>query len=183
MKDLDPRLTEMLDRYEVWQVMLRYARGLDRMDRVMMRSCYFDDAIDDHGIFVGTADAFIDWAMDHHRHTNTVHHHGLSNHYCEIDGQVARAETYFTFFGANVRAPHTLAFGRYLDRLEKRDGIWRIAGRICLTEAVVEVDDAAMPPAYRAALMSNGPATRDATDPSYARPLTPRPPQQVRQSS
>ena len=46
---LEKKLREMVDRQEIWQVLLRYGRGLDRFDVEMARSCYFDDAIEDHG--------------------------------------------------------------------------------------------------------------------------------------
>ena len=50
----DRLLIELVDRHEIHQVLLRYARGLDRLDNALARSCYWDDAIEDHGHFVGT---------------------------------------------------------------------------------------------------------------------------------
>lgn len=173
---MDTKLQELIDRHEIWQVMLRYSRGIDRMDLEMLRSCYHDDAIDDHGAFVGNADAFIAWASGYHMTYNTIHHHGLSNHYCEIDGDTAHSETYYHFVAANKEAPHTLAMGRYVDRVEKREGIWRIAGRVCVTELVCDLAESPLPEDYRQLLFGNGPSARDRTDVSYARPLTPRQP-------
>jgi hypothetical protein len=43
------------------------------------------------------------------------------NHRCELDGDLAHAETYWLFAGRNTFAPAiSLHGGRYLDRLEKR---------------------------------------------------------------
>jgi hypothetical protein len=39
---LEQKLREMIDRQEIWQVMMRYGRGLDRFDRELVRSCYWD---------------------------------------------------------------------------------------------------------------------------------------------
>ena len=50
---MEKKLGEIIDRHEIWQVLLRYGRGLDRFDRELVRSCYFDDAIDDHDNYVG----------------------------------------------------------------------------------------------------------------------------------
>ncbi len=50
--DLEKKLRELLDRDEIRQVMMRYARGLDRLDFELTRSCYWDDATEDHGSFV-----------------------------------------------------------------------------------------------------------------------------------
>jgi ketosteroid isomerase-like protein len=167
------------DRHEIWQVILRYARGVDRLDRAMVRACYHDDAIDDHGAFIGAPDAFIDWALGHHAANNTVHHHGVSNHWCELDGDTAHCETYYTFVGANHQGPHTLAIGRYVDRFEKRDGAWRIADRVCVNELVCDLAEAALPEDYARILMSSGPATRDRNDVSFMRPLRARRPADV----
>lgn len=169
-------LQELSDRHEIWQIMLRYARGIDRFDRVMVRACYHDDAIDDHGVFVGAPDALIDWAMAYHGAFNTLHHHGVSNHWCELDGDTAHAETYYTFVGANREGAHTLAMGRYVDRLERRGGEWRISDRVCVNELVCDLAPTALPPDYVRALTSSGPGTRDRDDVSYARPLHARRP-------
>ena len=45
---MEKKLRELIDRQEIWQVLQNYGRGLDRFDRELLRSCYFDDAIDDH---------------------------------------------------------------------------------------------------------------------------------------
>ena len=172
-------LAELSDRHEIWQVILRYARGIDRHDRALVRSCYHDDAIDDHGAIVGDPDAFIDWALGYHGAFNTLHHHGVSNHWCELDHDTAHCETYYTFIGANQAAPHTLAMGRYVDRLEKRGGEWRIADRVCVNELVCDLAETALPDDYARALASSGPGTRDAGDVSYMRPLRARRPLQT----
>lgn len=169
-------LEELSDRHEIWQVLLRYSRGIDRLDREMVRSCYHDDAIDDHGIFVGTADAFVDWAIGFHAANNRLHHHGISNHICEIDGDSAHSETYYSYIGANLEGPHTLSIGRYVDRLEKRGGEWRIADRVCVTELVCDLAESPLPDDYARVLMSSGPSTRDKNDVSYMRPLRARRP-------
>ena len=44
----------------------------------------------------------------------------------EIDGDVAHAETYWFYGAKNRDGSNWLAGGRYLDRLERRDGAWRI---------------------------------------------------------
>lgn len=82
---LEARLRELIDRQDIYAVLLRYARGLDRMDRELLRSCYWDDAIDDHHGNVGSPDFFIDVTFAN-TSSNRIEHHGLSNHTCELDG-------------------------------------------------------------------------------------------------
>ena len=174
--ELERGLRELLDREAIWQLLLRYGRGIDRLDREMIRSVYWDDAVDDHHSFVGTADDFINWAMSYHSATNPVHHHGVNNHYVELDGDHAHGETYYTFIGSCHTPPHMLSIGRYIDHFERRGGEWRIANRVCVIEKVFELadgDDAVI----AAAAMRYGtprPAGRDRTDLSYLRPVQPR---------
>ena len=36
---MERALREMIDRQQIWQVLQRYGRGLDRLDRELLRSC------------------------------------------------------------------------------------------------------------------------------------------------
>jgi hypothetical protein len=175
--DLEKKLREIVDRDEIHRVMLRYGRGLDRLDRELARSCYWDDAIEDHGNYVGRPDDFIDWADQ----TTLAHlstQHAILNHYCELDGDDAYCETYYQFTGVRETPPHFVSTGRYVDHFQKRNGEWRIANRVCIIEGKFDVPDAAinalMPPAYTADEPCQ--ATRDRNDVSYHRPPVPRRP-------
>ena len=59
---LDPRMQALLDKQEIREVVLRYCRGVDRMDRELVRSCYHADATDEHGSFRGGVEAYLDFA-------------------------------------------------------------------------------------------------------------------------
>jgi SnoaL-like domain len=178
---LEGKLQELIDRSEIWQVMQRYARGLDRIDREIVRSCYFDDAIEDHGKFVGKVDDFIDWALKNSLMFIECHH-ALMNHSCEIDGDDAHAETYYVFTGVLEKPPHLMTMGRYIDHFQRRDGEWRIANRVTLNEKLFGLSDfsfgADLPSAYGPKEALTG--TRDRNDPSYHRPVRPRKPQPMR---
>jgi hypothetical protein len=164
-------LRELLDRQRIWECMLRYARGMDRLDRELILSAYHSDAIEDHGAFIAPAAQFADQVLEFHRRTERVTHHILSNHSCEIDGNTAHTETYTRCFSVMASGPHRLAFGRFVDRLEKRDGRWGIVSRVSLPEGATE-----LAPFDDRAGMVNDPRTlgfpsRDRSDPSYLRPL------------
>src|SRR3546814_9565762 len=79
---------------KIREVVTRYCRGVDRMDRDLFLSAYHPDAIDDHGFVVAGPEAF--WAWVHHYHTTaqSTHQHIITNHSCELDGNIAHAETY-----------------------------------------------------------------------------------------
>src|SRR5688500_15736631 len=89
-------LEELLAERAIRNVILRYCRGIDRMDKELVRSCYHDDAVDDHGSFCGTPGEFVTWVWRLlARYTMTMHFVG--NMLIELDDDdrsVARAETY-----------------------------------------------------------------------------------------
>jgi len=164
---------------------MNYSRAVDRLDRDLLLSVYHPDAVDDHGVFVGGPMEFVDWVTAMHSRLHLSHQHCQFNSTVEIDGQTAHAETYYMFVGMNQTGkPLTMSGGRYLDRLEKRDGRWAIAERVCvrdwapLDEIPEQLDQSQLTavrdiPAHIIELMRTGPqVSRDRADPSYARPLT-----------
>ncbi len=179
---LEAKLRDLIDRQAIWDVVLRYARGIDRLDRELVRSCYWDDAIDDHHSYVGSPDFFIDVTFADARATSVVQHHGLSNHVCEIDGDDAHCETYYTFIGNNIVPPHLLSMGRYIDHLQRRGGIWKYANRVTVIEKNFSLTEYPGDPQIRAGDTSMGPllpASRNRDDLSYHRPIVPRKPLQT----
>lgn len=165
-------IKQQKDRQEIYDCLLRYTRGVDRHDKELMLSAYHPDAYDKHGSGEGVASDFCDWAIDLHSNIQYRHHHIITNHTVEIDGDVAHSETYFTFWGENRQGPPMVAFGRYIDRFEKREGKWAIALRVCIPEISGHFIPYNHSPAAAAASKSTGPSTWDKQDLSYARPLT-----------
>lgn len=183
--DREDRLGELLDRQDILDCIMRYARAVDRLDRDLLLSVYHRDAIDDHGTFACGPGELADFVLDMHSRLHQSHQHCILNHTCELAGDVAYTETYFMFAGINRQGrPLTLSGGRYVDRFERRDGRWAIAHRLCLRDWGLiderpEPGDLAGFAARRSSLPSEvlefvnaGPApARDRTDPSYSRPF------------
>jgi hypothetical protein len=171
---LERSLRQQLDKSEIWDCLVRYARGMDRLDRALARSAYHDGAIDDHVGFVGEVDEFLDWAFAYHR-GQVRHQHYLTNSHMELDGDQAHVETYYMFIGTerDPSAPLTVFGGRYIDRFERRDGRWGIAVRICLVEWATDPRSLLSAEAAEFVAVA-GTVARDATDSSYERPLQPR---------
>ncbi|WP_448586803.1 nuclear transport factor 2 family protein [Thermaurantiacus sp.] len=126
----------MLDRQEILDLLATYCRGLDRLDRALIRSVYADDATDDRGTFQGGPDEFADFAIAVLTPMVSTHHM-LGQALIEFEGpDVAFGEVYF-------QAQHKLAdgsdffvAGRYVDRYERRAEGWRIAHRSELNDWV-----------------------------------------------
>ena len=170
--DLIAFLRDQKDRAEILAALHRYTRGVDRHDRELMLSAYWPDAFDEHGVAEDYAAGFVDWAIGWHGEHQTKHHHAISNHTVEIDGDVAHGETYYAFWAENRQGPPSLCFGRYIDRFERRDGRWAIAHRVCLNEKIGYFVEAELSPEWAQAAVSTGPASRDKRDLSYVRPLS-----------
>lgn len=157
------------DRQEVLDCVNSYGRGLDRLDPDLIRDAFHPDAVDHHGPFVGGVDAFVGFAMEIER-TFLATHHGISSHNCEVTGDTAHAESYVHFF---VRMPDGKTVGagggRYIDKLERREGKWAITVRRVLMDWSFLVPyEAWLGPDWERSA-----GVRDRGDISYERPLSP----------
>lgn len=159
VRDLD-------DRRAILDVVHSYARGLDRLDTGLAKGAFHADAIDHHGPFVGPAADFIDWIMPIEARLRATFHN-VTNHRCDVDGDTAHAESYVTWF---TRSPDgakiSVGGGRYVDRLERREGRWAIVLRRATVEWMFDV-----PVDPEAGTMGYPSGSRDRSDLSYERPL------------
>ncbi|WP_029432318.1 nuclear transport factor 2 family protein [Blastococcus sp. URHD0036] len=159
------------DRREIEDVVHRHARGHDRFDVDLMTSCYHPDGIDEHGAAVNTGPDYGAWANEIHAQGSRLTLHNITSHTCEIDGDTAHAESYVLVALLNPDGV-TARFlnGRYVDRLERRDGVWRIALRRCTLDVLIQGDASLMASPYLSASRYIQ-GQRDETDVSYQRPL------------
>ena len=159
-------LEELLDETAIKEVQVRYCRAADRVDFEALRACFHPDATADYGHGVWNLDEYMAHAraMTAKFITTT---HNTGNQLVEVAGDAAWAEHYTV---ATHRSPpdeggdtqDMIAAVRYVDRMERRDGQWRIARRVMVLdwhrlEPVSGVDTS----------MTRG--RRDRSDPSYSR--------------
>lgn len=162
----------LADREAIRDLMITYCRGVDRLDRELLMSVYHPDAIDDHGLIVAGPAAFADWVFAFHGQFQHSTQHIVTNHSCELEGDIAHTETYWMLAAMNKSGP-PLSFGggRYIDRIERRNGRWAIAARKCLIDWGGTPEAMPMPQAALDAFLATGVPSRDRQDPSYQRPL------------
>jgi ketosteroid isomerase-like protein len=183
--ELETAVTILQDKQAIRECLMNYSRGIDRLDRDILLSVYWPDAVDDHGVFVGAPEDFVDWAFAMHTTTHHSHQHAILNLTIDLDGDTAHTESYYMFVSLNqTGTPWSIGGGRYIDRFEKRYGEWRIADRLCirdwaqLDEIPLPLDQSRMTAVKGLSeevreLMRSGPQpARDTTDPSYLRPFT-----------
>ena len=137
-KQRNARLSELLDREDILDIVGRYSRAVDRRDRELLASLYWPDGTDIHGSFDGTAPDFVEYAMwSVGRFKRT--HHLMGHTTLEFEGNRALGETYFVSYHLRTREGteelYDEAFGgRYLDVFEKRGEEWRIFRRTMLID-------------------------------------------------
>lgn len=150
-------LQEVLDKHAITDVIMTYARAIDRLDEHMLRSVFHSDSQHAHGFVGPSSDPsipstpgepgdFVAFAFAV-LNTHTRTHHQLGNILIELEGENAYTESYFTAYhrmrakgdplaaeNAHDTEMDLLVGGRYLDRFQKRDGAWKISHRTGLTD-------------------------------------------------
>lgn len=166
----DPDLRRLLDREAIAAALARYCRGVDRCDAGLITSAFHPDAVDDHSYITLTGAEIGPYLVERMRTLFKASLHCLLNSLVEIDGDVAHAETYYVAWLVREEAGAEVvdqASGRYVDRLERRDGEWRIARRVVLPEVAVRLQGGSTD---LLAYVADRPA-RSPADVSYRRPL------------
>jgi hypothetical protein len=135
--DIDERLTILLAKQEIYELMCRYCRGVDRMDAELTLSCFWPGAIDVHvgrngRLHTGTAEELFAREWEWFGEFTASQHH-LCNMLIEVDGDRAVAETYqFSFYWREPGDDPEFNWqnsNRYRDVFERRHGEWRILRR------------------------------------------------------
>lgn len=174
---MDTAVQELLDKQAITEVIWRYCRGLDRMDRELTLSCWHPGGTDNHApLFDGTAEGFVDWLWPVHAAMEATRHL-VSNITIEIEDDRAATESYWHL---RLRIPREdgtydlVGEGRYLDTFEKIDGIWAIRHRTSIGDIISvsrqDIDMATMsPPLIMPNNLDAAPAhgSRDKSDFSY----------------
>ena len=129
-------LRDVIDRAKIAELSYRYSRAVDRLDADLLRSVYWPDGTDDHGIFDGNALDYVDWVMGYVGAWISTHHDN-GNILIDLDGDIAYGEVHWTGwyrYRQDDQVVDIVANGRYLDRYERRDGEWRIFHRTCVSD-------------------------------------------------
>ena len=137
--DLAATVRWLKDRQQIYDLIVREARGRDRHDVELTASCYWPDGFDEHGPHITPAPDYPARANAGHAMFFAATSHNITNHSCEIDGDTAHCETYVVGgLLSQDEATCKIAPGRYIDRLERRGGEWRILHRRCIVDMAIE---------------------------------------------
>jgi hypothetical protein len=134
MSTIPEELTALIERERIRECIVRLARGEDRRDAALITASYWPDSTTDYGVFAGSFDKYLEWVIPGSP-AIPVTQHILGQSMIELAGDTARVETHVTSYhrvNMGTEERDTVIGGRYLDRLEKRGGEWRIAERTML---------------------------------------------------
>jgi hypothetical protein len=166
-------IQELLDKEAIREVVVRFCRGVDRDDVQLLSSVYHPDAVDVHGGTFSGPNLAAD-LLDYVTSLNSpVWHHEVSNILVELQGpDAAVCESYYNayFIITEDGNSHVArAIGRYLDKVERRDGEWRITSRLTVGDLgwTEPLDESGLLPGQETAPDHRLTGRRDRTDPSY----------------
>jgi hypothetical protein len=167
---IDP-LEELVARRDIHLLMLRYCRGVDRLDLELIDSCYHDDSWDDHGHWKGPGPDFGAFIVKSLTERAIITSHTIGNSLVEFDSPtIAKGETYTMAYLRRQDDKGTQwldqFFGRYIDRFEKRDGVWRIKRRVVMHDWSIATDLSATA-SFPVKIGTFEQGVRDGTDLSY----------------
>ena len=161
---LRARMQILQDRADISDCLIRYCRGVDRLDWELAESAYFPDAIDNRGAITACPADYL--ALSRKKIEPCLWtSHNSSNIAIDMDGDIAQTEGYvMTFVGSPDGNDVTIGGARYISKFERRDGEWRLIRQETAMDYRFTTPVEILPPG---ALRGR----RDKTDRSYDRPL------------
>lgn len=161
MTEVEERLARIEAHREISDVVFKFCRAADRSDLAAIAPLFHEDAFDNHAFYEGDVSGLVEWMRNRHRNILFASHN-VSNVLIEfagpdralVESRVTACIRYNPEGGAAFakaagmalaveRCIDVLAFGRYIDVFERRDGDWKIASRRCVPDQSIffEVPD------------------------------------------
>jgi hypothetical protein len=166
--DLRRAVQVLMDEREIREVLLRYVHACDRLDDEELGTVYHPGAYDDHGPLRGPESEFVPNVLAALAGFYTFCSHTLGQSRIDwIDADHVFVETYtIAVTGRDVDDGEVLDLvgGRYIDKLSRVDGVWKIADRLFVPDY-----DASIPRTRWQNPAEWTVGRRDRDDPSYKR--------------
>jgi hypothetical protein len=163
---------QLVARAQIYDVLMQYMRGVDRRDMGLVRAAYHPDAMQTNPYLPpgewGSVEDLIT-LMNRNAVSIPMSMHLLANIVFEFAGDdVAIVESYLLACQTHRDSEGGEGFrqtgSRYLDRFERRDGIWKIAKRVLPLNFIRPLAPAGDQILFTNPVLS----TRDDTDPLWA---------------
>jgi hypothetical protein len=118
---------DFVARHGILNALAMHSRGVDRADLNLLNAAYHPDATADYGFFVGPAATLCEILAGAQKGSLPTLHRTCQS-WIKVDGDHAVAESYVIAYAEEAELQR-FVFGRYLDRLESRNGDWRLVHR------------------------------------------------------
>ncbi|SCW38093.1 SnoaL-like domain-containing protein [Sphingobium faniae] len=129
---MTPELDALVQKDRIRDLIYSYCQAVDRLDYDRFPALYWPDAKDEHGFNPEpSVSCFIESLKPLMEGASAIQH-CVTNIYIKLDGDYAEAEVYLlnTQFMTGPDGPYRmLAGGRYNDKIERRNGVWKFLHR------------------------------------------------------
>ena len=128
---MSDRMEALLAKQDIYELSCRYMRGLDRLDGELMLAQFWEDGWCEYGFYNSAPGDFVAFALGALAE-HQANQHMLGQVLVDLDGDQAFGEVYFRAYHkltAENGFEDLIIAGRYLDRYERRGGIWKFAYR------------------------------------------------------
>lgn len=128
---IDPAaVDEIISRQQIADLTMAYCRGVDRIDEVLLGSLFHADSVVVTGAYNGIGSGFAAAICDVLRSHFAMTFHSIANQWIQVTGDRAVGETYVIAAATSLDgATEKLIGGRYIDRFERRDRVWKFSER------------------------------------------------------
>lgn len=148
------------DRMAIQDLIYRWCRAVDRLDFDAMPALFHPDAYDEHGPYRGDIPGLVEWIRKRHQFI-TFSMHQMTNVLIEfadddnalVESCLALVQRYAPGAGdslsqltrttiAKDRSVDLHSRSRYIDRVQRRDGVWRVLRRTLVQDwkQVIELE-------------------------------------------
>jgi hypothetical protein len=121
-------LDAALSRDAIRTLLTGYCRGVDRGDKDLLASVYWDDSTVISGVVNASGPEFASAIVDYVTANLDYCFHSIANEWIEVKGDHGVGEHYIIAH-MSVGGQDIMTGGRYIDSYERRDGIWKIKSR------------------------------------------------------
>ena len=137
---LEKTVAELQAKQDLHELNVRYANGVDRRDRVLLETLWWPDSVIDFGLFVGSGAQFAE-VISAPNPAVEITTHFASNELFELDGDRATGRSYVIGTSVSLAADGSktdqMVSGRYLDKYERRGGVWKFTHRLFVVDWIV----------------------------------------------
>jgi SnoaL-like domain len=133
MSHTDAALDAALSRDAIRALIAGYSRGVDRGDKALLSSIFWPDSAVISGVVNASGSEFADGIVDYVTANLDYCFHSVANEWIDVKGDHAVGEHYIL---AHMCAgdQDVMTGGRYIDRYERRGGVWKIASRTFIAD-------------------------------------------------